>query len=86
MKSALQVVFEKFEARKKPSYDELEAALHQALKERNAFEQTITDLAAWLGRLTHAHVTCDAIGLTSTMDAFVAERVKVVQKAENQIH
>ncbi|MFZ6775823.1 hypothetical protein ACO0LD_03255 [Undibacterium sp. Ji83W] len=86
MKSALQVIEEKLDTKEKPTYDELEAALLQALKERNGFRDAVKGMAGWLGRLVHAHVSLDDARVKSTLDAFMAERVQVVQAATNQIH
>ncbi|MYM80561.1 hypothetical protein GTP44_01125 [Duganella sp. FT50W] len=67
----------KLEAGQKPTYEQLEAALHGALVERNTMEQTVCDMARWLSRITVAHLDGDGSRLPGVVSEFIAERVKI---------
>lgn len=64
------------EAGQQPSYEQLEAALSGALAERKALEETVCDMATWLGKLTVAHMNGGA-RIPVLMDEFMASRVQV---------
>jgi len=68
---------ETLEAGKQPTYEQLEAALKGALKERNAMERSFCDMATWLGRMLSAHVHDTGGGLSQVMNEFIAARVKI---------
>jgi hypothetical protein len=67
----------KLEAGQKPTYEQLEVALHGALVERNTMEQTVCDMARWLSRITVAHLDGDGSRLPGVVGEFIAERVKI---------
>lgn len=73
-------------AGEKPSYDDLEAALHGALSERAMFEQNMLALAQWLGKMSAAFLAGDAGGLADLMAAFVQERVLVNPPNKDKSH
>lgn len=64
------------ESNQKPSYDDLEDALAGALSERAAYEQSVREMAAWLGKIAAAFIKGDANLLADTVNAFVMERVR----------
>ncbi|MFZ3004186.1 MAG: hypothetical protein WA071_27995 [Undibacterium umbellatum] len=86
MKTPLQVMEERLEAKQQPTYDEVEAALHQALSENSALMTSVKEMASWMSRLVYAHISLDDKGIKATLDAFMAERVKIVQAAATAVH
>lgn len=61
-----------------PTFEQMEEALAVALKERNQFESMTREMAGWMSKIVFAHRKEDAIGVKAVLDAFVKERVKIV--------
>jgi hypothetical protein len=64
-------------ASKIPSADEYEAALNEALVERNALRQVVSELATWMGKLIVPHINGDTETLHARMDELVRERCEI---------
>lgn len=86
MKTPLQVIAERLEAKQQPTYDEVEAGLHQALSENSALMKTAEEMGSWMSRLVYAHISLDDKVVKSTLDEFMAKRVKVVRTVANAVH
>ncbi|MFZ6644447.1 hypothetical protein ACO0LO_01920 [Undibacterium sp. TJN25] len=86
MSKALQHLEALYEAKKKPTYDELEAALLESLAERNAFEGMVKDMSGWLSRLVHAHYRKDSKALVTTLNDFIQERVVIRDETKGALH
>ncbi len=60
-----------------PTYEQLETALSGALKERNAMETTVCDMASWLSKMTAAHLGHGTTTLSDVMNQFIVARVQI---------
>ncbi|MEO6917638.1 MAG: hypothetical protein ABI171_01075 [Collimonas sp.] len=73
-----QAIFDGYTAGKKPTYDELEAALLGALRERNAAKQTTVSIAGDLTEIVVARMRGDTAKVLAAVDAVIAKSVKIV--------
>ena len=71
---------------KLPTYGELEESLLGAMTERKALRSELDtanrdmyEMAGWLKEMVSAYLNHDAIKLQKTLEAFVRERVKVIE-------
>lgn len=55
----------------KPSYDDLEAALHGALAEREQFRLEVERRGHWLSAMAAAHLTGESIEVLNLLDEFI---------------
>ncbi|MFZ6687534.1 hypothetical protein ACO0K0_07290 [Undibacterium sp. SXout11W] len=85
-KTAMQRLTEVVDSGQEPNNDLLKEAITQLVNERQVFIKSIEEMAGWLGRITAVHIHKDAQLLKSTLDDFVAQRVKVVSTPTSNIH
>ena len=70
---------------KRPTYDELEAALLAALRQRNAAQHTATAIAQSFADILVARMNGDMPGLLAVVDAEIAKSVKIVGQSPKSI-
>ncbi len=86
MSKAMQRVGTKLAAGKRPTYAELEAALHESLQERKAFEQAVFNMEKWIFTLVAAHSHKDALAVKALLDNFVHDNPELAQQIMGSVH
>ncbi|HTD05875.1 hypothetical protein [Undibacterium sp.] len=86
MSDAIQKLGAVLAAKQQPTYDDVEAALAEALKDSAAYRGMLKEMASWMAKLTAAHIANDSETVTNTLDAFIAERVKIIPLQPGAIH
>lgn len=73
---------------RKPTADDLEAALHSVLQERNALMSINKDMGVWLARMVTARIQNDSEELVAILDEFMTAHVevKVVENTTRRVH
>jgi hypothetical protein len=75
-----RAILDGYTAGKKPTYDELEAALLGALMQRNAAKNTVTAIAQSLADIVVARLNGDTLRVLAVIDAEIAKSVKIVAR------
>lgn len=78
---ALTNVKNLLEAGQKPSYEDLEAGLVQAIEDRNHFEKVLREISRWMAAIVSLHMAKDAIAVKQALDSFVDEHVTVTGRS-----
>jgi hypothetical protein len=87
MLSPLQKVTAALDKGEEPNIEDLGQALMEAIKERDACQQMLKDMAGWMSKLVVAHMKKDAITIKQILDDFMAKHVTVVdQTADRKVH
>lgn len=69
---------------KLPSYEELENALLQALKERKIFRDSTLDMSLWLSKMAAAHVHDDSAKVFILLDLFIQKHIRLKPNSETE--
>ncbi|MFZ6747450.1 hypothetical protein [Undibacterium sp. Ren11W] len=69
-----------------PSYSEIEAALEQALRERNFHKRAAEDLINWMSSLVTAQLCSDTVAVTDILACFIEKNVRVGRQHSNEVH
>lgn len=80
-----QAIVDGYTAGSKPTYDELEAALLGALRQRNAAKHTAAAVAQALADILIARMHGDMPGLLAVIDAEIAKSVKIVAQSSGTL-
>ncbi len=82
----LELIEQLLDQGKEPTNVQLGAALTQSINELNTANAIISDMAQWMGKIVALHIEKDAVALKSTLDEFVAKKVKVAIRNNEMVH
>lgn len=69
-----------------PNYSEIEAALEQALRERNFHKRAEEDLINWMSSLVTARLCKDTVAVNNILDGFIEKHVTVGRQHSKEVH
>lgn len=71
---------------RKPTADDLEAALHAVLTERNTLLGINKDMGGYLARMVTARLAGDGERILAVLEEFMDKHVQVTHKSNAQVH
>jgi hypothetical protein len=86
MSNAEKNLVEILSSGRKPTADDLEAALHSVLKERNALLSLNKDMGGFLAKMVKAKLAGDDVRILAVLDEFMDKHVEVRTEQDERVH